>query len=114
MAEAPRIVNATAPAYVPDNRWPEHLAEHDASASYSAAFYQQVEHVGVFPMIVPERELGEVERQILLRDVMKASDDPALKQSPETIDVLGMDLSPNVLTGAVSNCVVRVAVFSAR
>ena len=60
MTEAPQTENVIATTYVPDNRWPQRLAEHDASASYSAACYEQVEHVVVFPVIVSERELSEV------------------------------------------------------
>ena len=78
MTEAPQTENVIAPVYVPDNRWPQHLAEHDASASYSATCYEQVEHVGVLAVIVAESELGKIERKIFLRDVMEVSHDAAL------------------------------------
>jgi hypothetical protein len=97
MTEAPQTGNIIAPVYVPDNRWPQHLAEHDASASYSAACYEQIEHIGLFPVIMPERELGEVERQIFLRNVVKASYDATLQQGPKRIDVLSMNDPAHVL-----------------
>ena len=87
MTEAPQTQNVIAPVYVPDIRWPQYLAEHDASASYSATCYQQVEHVTIFPVIVSERELREVQRQILLRDVMEGTDDAAFEQCPKAINM---------------------------
>src|SRR5215467_10749125 len=46
MIEDPQSQKAIA-VYVPNTRWPQLLAEHDASASYSAACCQQIEHIGV-------------------------------------------------------------------
>jgi hypothetical protein len=94
MTEAPQTENVIAPVYAPDNRWPQHLAEHDASASYSAACYQQVEHIGVFPVIVAKRKLSEIQRQIFLRDVMEAANDSTLEECPKRIDGSAYALCP--------------------
>ncbi len=55
MSEAPRTENVIAPAVVLGIRWHEVAAEYGASASYSAACYEQVEHIGGFAVIVTER-----------------------------------------------------------
>ncbi len=52
--------NVIAPAEVSDTCWQEIVAEYDASASCSAACYEQIEHIGIFAVIVPESELGEI------------------------------------------------------
>lgn len=88
MVEAPQMGNVIAPAPVSGCRWPEVTAEYGASALYSAACYEQIEHIGILAMIMPERELREVERQVLLRDVMEAAHDAAFEQRPEGLNTV--------------------------
>jgi hypothetical protein len=68
---------------------PEVAAEYSASALYSAACYEQVEHIRVLSMIVSERKLREVQREIFLRDVVETAHNPALEQCPERFNVVG-------------------------
>src|SRR3954454_20304929 len=79
MTQAPEMGNVVAPASVAAIRWHE-VAEYAASASYSAVCYEQVEQIGVFPVIVAEGELRQVERTIFLRDVMEVAHNAALDQ----------------------------------
>ena len=102
MIEAPQTKNAIAPAPVPGIRWPEAAAEFGASASCSAACYEQIEHIRIFPMIVPERELGKIERQILFRDVVKTADDTTLEQGPKTTRFRRVRFRPVERDGAPS------------
>src|SRR5438477_6106560 len=59
------------------------------------------EQVQVLPMVMPEGELGKVERQVLLGDLVITAHDSALEQSPEGIEVRGVDDATCVLTGAM-------------
>jgi hypothetical protein len=102
MSEAPQKEIAIAPALVPGFRWPEVAAEYGASASCSAACYEQVEYIGVLPVIVTERKLGEIQRQILLRDVMEAAHYAAFEQCPERFDVVRVNYPANILALTVT------------
>ena len=109
MTEAPQLETAIAPATVPGYRWHEGFAEYGASASCSAACYEQIEHIGILPVIVPKRELRRVERKVLLRDVMEAAHDAALEQSPETFEIVGMNNTVHVLALTVTDGFMRHA-----
>lgn len=111
MIQAPETGNAIAPAAVSGFRWHEVIAEYAASVSCSAACYEQVEHVGVFAVVMPERELREVKRQILLGNMVETSDYPTLQQCPKAINVLSVNFAAHILSRAVNNGIVRVAVF---
>ena len=101
MTLASRIENEVAPAYAPVRRWPPQAAEHDANFSCSASCYEPAEHIVIFAMIVAERELRQIERQILLAYLVIAAHDAAFKQRPEPFDVVGMYIPANVFVGLV-------------
>src|SRR2546425_13217510 len=65
----------------PPLRWLS-VAEAVASAASSASCDQCAEHVGIVSVIMPEAELGQVERQVLRGDLVVAPDDPALQEGP--------------------------------
>jgi hypothetical protein len=52
-------------------------AEAVSSAANSASGYDFVKNIRVVPIVEPERELVEVERQIFFRYVVEVADDPA-------------------------------------
>lgn len=56
-----------------------------------------VEHARIAAVVVPERELVEVERQVLLADVMEAAHDAAFQQRPEAVNGAGVDDATHVL-----------------
>jgi hypothetical protein len=75
MAETEMAI-AIAPVSVPDHR--RLCAEAVSSAATSASCYERSEHVRIFAMIMAERELCEIERQILRAYLMEVSDYAAL------------------------------------
>lgn len=99
--QAPEMGNVIAPAAVSGFRWHGIVAEYDAKPSYSAACYQQIEHTGVLSVIVPESELGEVERKVLLRNVMETPHDSAFEQCPKAFDAVGMNDSTDIFASSV-------------
>lgn len=97
----------TAPGSVPDHHWP--TAEHVASLSCSASCYQLSEHIGFLAVVVPERELCKVQREILLADVVKVAHDATLEQAPERIDIRSVNATAYILTGRVCDGLMREA-----
>ncbi len=67
----------------------------------SATTYGRAEDVRVVSVVVPEFELGNVQRQILSAHLVEAAHDAALQQRPETIDGLRMNDAVDVLSGRV-------------
>src|SRR6266851_6171413 len=83
-------------------------AEAHASCRASAPCYRLTKDVGFVPVVVTERGFIEIEGQIFLRYMVERADDATLKQGPEAIDILRMNLAPHVLGSAMSHAVVRV------
>jgi hypothetical protein len=67
------------------------------------------EYIGIFAIIVAVRKLVQVERQIILADVMKAAHDAALQERPKAFDIVGVDLAAHVLALPVADYFVRHA-----
>lgn len=57
--------------------------------------------VVVLPVVVPEGELVEIERQVRLRDMMEVPHDAPLDERPEAVNVARVDLAADVLSGAM-------------
>src|SRR5438093_6762555 len=89
-------------------------AEAIASVHASAACYRRPENVGILPVVVPELKLREVERQVLLADVVVGADDPPLQKGPEAIEVRGMDVAAHVLTPCVTHALMGIAKWAER
>ena len=53
----------------------------------SATTYGRTEDVGIITIVVPEFELGHVQRQIFAADLVEAAHDAALQQRPEAVVV---------------------------
>lgn len=70
----------------PRIRWRALVCSEARANQYaSAACYRLAEDVRIVAMMMAELELCEVERQILLADVVIGPDDPTLEKSPEAI-----------------------------
>src|SRR5438552_4056184 len=91
------------------SRWLS-LADAAASPASSASCDERPEHVGVLAVVMPEAGLGQVERQVLGRDLVVAPDDPALQERPEGIEILRVDVAAHVLARGVIDGFVGVAV----
>ena len=78
------------------------------SVASSASCYDTSEQVRVFPVVVSEGELGEVERQVLLADLMVVTDYAALQQTPEVIERVGVDRPAHVFTFRVGDHLMRI------
>src|SRR6185312_1639159 len=67
------------------------------------------EDVCVIPVVVPELEFGEVERQIFGADFVERADNAAFEDRPEAFNRVGVDRADDVLAlGVVDN---RMRVF---
>lgn len=94
------ILGSIEPAF-----WPQD-AEASASSDASASCYGRPENVRIFAVIVAKLKLVQVERQILLADVVVRPDDAPLEQRPEAFDIVGVDVPANVLILGVPHGVV--------
>lgn len=88
------------------------LAETDASDPASAACYCRSEDVRVVPVIMPELELSNVQRQIFGADLVERADDAALEDAPEAFNRVRMDSADDILAGTVLNRSVVVFVHA--
>lgn len=72
------------------------LAEHAVSVACSASRYNRTKHVRVFPVVMPERKLCKVQRQVVLADVMERPDHATLQQAPEAVQVVRVDIPAHI------------------
>ena len=61
------------------------------------------EHVSLLPVVMPERELVEIEREVILRDLMEGSHHTTLQEAPEAVNVRGVDVPPHILVSGVAD-----------
>ena len=83
-------------------------AEAPASSVASASSYSASKDVRVLAVVKAELKFGEIQRQILLADVMVRPDHAPFQQGPEVIDIRGMDFAAHVFARAVANELVRI------
>jgi hypothetical protein len=76
-------------------------AENASAAASSASCYHSREYIRIFPVIVPKRELGQIQRQIILAHLVIGTNHATLEQAPKAIKVLGVDIPAHVLFLAV-------------
>ncbi len=62
------------------------IAETFASVRVSAPSYRLAENIGVVSVVKPELKLREIQRQILLADVVVGAHDATLQQRPESFN----------------------------
>lgn len=76
---------------------PDTLSEPAVPVACSAACYDRREDVPVLPIVMTERELSQVQRQIGFADVVIGADHATLQQAPEAIEVRRVDVSTHIL-----------------
>ena len=74
-----------------------HDAEASASSVASASCYGAPGDVCVLAVVVAERKLVQIQRQVLRADVVIGADDAALQERPEGFDVVRVNHAPHVL-----------------
>ena len=62
----------------------------------------------VFPVVVPELELGNVQRQIFSGNLVIGAHDAAFNQRPETVNGLGVNSADNVFATGMPYHLMRV------
>jgi hypothetical protein len=75
----------------------------------SAAVDRGPENVAVFPIVIPELEFGNVQREIFGRNLVERAHNAALDEGPEPVNGLGVNGADNVLALAMPNALMRVA-----
>src|SRR5262245_716118 len=73
-------------------------SEHASAVACSAFCDNITEDVGILPVVMTIRELGQVQRQIVLADFMERTHDATLQQAPEAIQVRRMDIAAHIFT----------------
>ena len=73
------------------------IAETFASVRVSAPCYRVAKYIVVLSIVEAERKLVQVQRQVLLADVMVRSHHATLQERPEVFEVLSMNLAAHVL-----------------
>lgn len=76
-------------------------SEHALPAACSASCYNLREDVGILPVIVPEGEFRQVQRQVVLAHLMKSADHAALQQAPKGFQVVGVHVPAHIFFLAV-------------
>jgi hypothetical protein len=77
-------------------------------AKISAPADRRAKNVRVRPVVIPELEFSDVQREVLFADLVKTAHDAALNQRPEALDGLRVDRADNVLLAAVIHATVRI------
>src|SRR6185437_10082276 len=84
------------------------LAETVASGHVSAACYRGSKNIHVLPIVIAEFKFSDVQRQILLADLMECADDAALDDRPEAFNRVGVDCTNDVFAFRMLDDLVRV------
>src|SRR5438128_837229 len=67
------------------------------------------EDIGVLPVVVAELELRDIERQILVADLVESAHDTALNQRPKTFNRVCVNGADHVMPVAVPDDAMRIA-----
>ena len=69
--------------------WRSYEAEaHASNYRASETCYGEAENIGIVTVVIPELGLGNIQRQVLGRDLVEAANDGSLKQGPEAFNRL--------------------------
>lgn len=82
-------------------------SEHALPAACSASCYDRAENVPVLPVVVAKRKLRQIQRQVVLGDIMECPDHAALKQAPERLKIVGMHVPAYIFFSAVIHRLMR-------
>ncbi len=92
----------------PSVYWRTCPAEDASSAASSASCYHEVEDIGILPVVEPEAEFVQVQRQILAADFVERAHHAPLEQAPERFNVVRVDVAANVDAVIMADDFVRV------
>lgn len=82
-------------------------SEHAVAVAYSAVCYHGREDVRILPVVMTERELRQVQRQIGFADVVIGAHHATLQQAPEAVQVRRVDVPAHIFTFRVVDALVR-------
>lgn len=100
---APPMVNATASPSVHTS------SEHASPATCSASCYDRAKDIRFLAVVVTERELGQVQRQVGLADLVIGADHAPLEQAPEAIQVRRVDIPAHIFALRMAHRLMRIA-----
>jgi hypothetical protein len=80
-------------------------------ASALSPRYRLAENIGFTAVVVTELKLGQVQREVLLADMMKAAHNTALEEAPKRFQIVGVNFATNVLALTVTDRFVREILF---
>jgi hypothetical protein len=81
--------------------------EAPASQGASARWYSVFKNLWIHTIVEAIGELVQVERQVLPADAVMGSHDAALRQAPERIQIVGVNLPANIFTSTVAHCLAK-------
>ncbi len=90
-----------------EHSWPHTSSEPAVPVACSAVCYNRREDVRILPVVMTERELGQIQRQIGFADVVIGAHHATLEQAPEAINVRCMDVAAHIFTLRVVHALVR-------
>src|SRR5580698_4217839 len=86
------------------------LQRPDCSLVGGSAFpYRRSENILVQPVVIAELELGHIQREVFLADLVVSADNATLNQRPEALNRVRVDSADNVTVQAVADGLVGVA-----
>src|SRR5712692_1090610 len=91
--------------------WADTSSGHASAGACSAFCYHIRKNVRILPVIVPVRKLRQVQRQIILRDIVKSSNDATLQQTPEGFNIVRMNVPSDIFLLAVFHDLMREESF---
>lgn len=71
------------------------------------------ENVGIIPIIVPELELSNIERQVFLADLVVGADNATLEDAPKAFNRIGVDRTDDIVAFLVADRTVLVVSLKA-
>ncbi len=80
-------------------------------ASASGPRYRLAENIGFTAVIMAELKLSQIEREILLADMVEASHNATLEEAPERFEIVGVNLAAHIFALSVSDGLVREILF---
>ena len=73
-------------------------SERASAVACSACCYDLCENVGIFPVVMTEGKLRQIQRQVFFADLMEGPHHPRLQQAPEAVQVRRVDIPTHILT----------------
>ena len=75
---------------------PRISSEHASAVACSASCYDTGKDVRILPVVMPVRELRQIQRQVGFADLMEGAHHAALEQAPERFDVVRVDVPAHI------------------